>query len=297
MPANPFCELADDGIPLFELKVGLVLYLEAPPPRNVVADVYGYYIGCSGNRITRYRPTTSGEMPRPWDATARASFETAELPNLYVKRNWGYVFSDALNIDSWLFMFHGYRPRSEPGKASFFRFDFDWQVDAGFLGAFAEGLIERTPFLSGFCGYYLQPRNKLRYLSQSFDRIFSIAQRYWGIEAHNLDITVDYMLQGYKCVNWLTFIGERFRSAEPQAVSAAEAAGSRSVRTAHGTLIEAQPLRAFGDRHLQEALPGYQAVAQALEPLQIQEHAAFGGNRWTDDNTIDYIKRWTSGTP
>ncbi len=293
MPANPFCEMADDGTPLYELKLGLVLYLAQPPLLSVASDVYGHYMKRCGSRMKAYRSTAPGNLPQTWDAEERRTFESTKLPNLYTKLDWGYALSDDEDVDSWMFMFHGFRPKSEPGKASFFRFDFDWQADLDFLRQFTVEISELTPFLSGFCGYFLQGRADLHYLVESYDRIFPIAHRYWGIEAHNLDVTVDYVLEGFKCVNWLTLIGEGLAQKNPGAVAAAQGAGSFAHQSRHGTVIEAQPRPAFGDRHKQEVLPGYQQVARALEPLQIQEHAALGGDRWTDENTMDYIRRWS----
>jgi hypothetical protein len=155
-------------------------------------------------------------------------------------------------------------------------------------------LSELTSFLSGFGGYYLQARMHFEYLEDSFDLIYAIAQRYWGIEAQNLDVTVDYMLEGYKCVNWLTFIGEPFLSQFSDAVAAAKTAANRVHETDYGVVLQAESVPTFGDRNRAADLPGYKAVARALEPLQITEHRAFGGRRWTDDNTIEYIRRFTS---
>ena len=35
---------------------------------------------------------------------------------------------------------------------------------------------------------------------------------------------------------------------------------------------------------------GYAEIAKALLPLQIKEHESFGGDRWTEENTIAWIR-------
>ena len=272
----------------------MVLYLPEPPRLDTVKAVYEYYFSLCGDRIHLYRSTRGDDLPHEWNAEVRGQFEQEGLPELYKRRDWGYAFSDAKDLDSWLFAFHGYRPKSEPKTASFFRFDFDWQVDQKFLRSFAGRLAELTPFLSGFGGYYLQARMAFEYLEDSFDRIYAIAQRYWGVEAHNLDVTVDYMLEGYKSVNWLTFIGEPFQSRFPDAIATARTAATSVDETEHGLVLQAEPAPRLGDRNRGEDLPGYKAVARALKPVQITEHRALGGRRWTDDNTMDYLQRFTS---
>ena len=156
--SNPFCELADDGSPLIELKMGLVLYLEHAPGPAKARAVYDLYLSHCGDRVRVYRSTKVSSPLKKWDRDARHRFENEELPNLRQQDHWGYVFSDKELVDSWLFMFHGYRPASEPRKASFYRFDFDWQVDLTFILTFARQLVELVPCLSGFGGYYFQGR-------------------------------------------------------------------------------------------------------------------------------------------
>lgn len=293
MSENPFCWMANDGIPLLELKQGLVLYVEDPPNPAQAKLVYDHYIRHCGARIRIYRSTAQGSEINRWDQSAQMDFERRALPNLRKRNEWGYAFSDDKKVNSRLFMFHGFRPHTQTGKASFYRFDFDWNVDLKFLRDFTDELISLIPSLSGFAGYYFQGRAGLLYASQSFDKMFSLAMRYCGIEAHNLDVTVNYMLEGYKCVNWLTIIGDKFRKANPEAVEKAKDVAFDYSETQYAVLLQADQMPRFGDRNRGETLDGYVAIAKALLPLQITEHAAFGGKRWTDENTIEYIRRFT----
>ena len=289
--SNPFCELADDGRPLIELKAGLCVYLEDAPGPSTARVVYDLYLRHCGDRIRVYRSTAPSSPRIDWNARSRERFEKIELPDLRQHDDWGYVFSDEQPTDSWLFMFHGYRPVSEAGKASFYRFDFDWQVDQAFLVEFARELADRVPCLSGFGGYYFQGR--LAHQRPSFDRMFALAHRYWGVEAHNLDVSVNHMLTGYKSANWLTIIGDQFRNAYPERMALARDAAVAFYDGRHASVLQAEAAPGFGDRNRRERLPGYEAVAKALLPMQIHQHGPFGGDLWDEDNTMRYIRRFT----
>ena len=52
--------------------------------------------------------------------------------------------------------------------------------------------------------------------------MFALAHRYWGVEAQNLDVTLRHARHGYKCVNWLTIIGNPLRQSDPKAVERAQ---------------------------------------------------------------------------
>jgi hypothetical protein len=291
MSDNPFYEPAQDGSPLIELKQGIVLYVPHPPNPATARLVYDYYLMHCGKRVRVYRSTAPGSQLKKWNQEAQRRFENQELPNIRQRDHWGYLFSDQEPKDSWLFMFHGYRPYSEPGKASFYRFDFDWQVDLTFLQDFAQGIIELVPCLSGFGGYYLQGR--LAFEKSSYNRMFALARRYWGVEAHNLDVTVNHMLEGYKCLNWLTIIGDQFRQKSPGAIEAAKQVAHSYHETPYATLLQAQAVPEFCDRHRQEVLDGYTALANALLPLQVTRHDPLGGDMWDEDNTMTYLRRFT----
>lgn len=286
--------MADDGIPLYELKTSLVFYLASPPSLTLISDICQLYFNHYGDHITRYRSTAPGKMSNTWDIASRELFMRKELLELYSKNDWGYVFSDSKYTDSWLFMFHGSRPKSEPGKASFIRFDFPWNINVGLLRNLAHTLSTIIPFTTGFGGYYLQARTNLRYSKESWDYIFGITHRYWGIEAHNLDITVNHVLHGYKCVNWLTLLGLPLIARVPDAIVRAKIAATQITDSPYGTILECGTAPIFGDQNRLENISTYRAVAEALLPLQMKEHAAFGGTLWTDENTIKYIRRFTS---
>jgi hypothetical protein len=290
---NPISVVANDGSLLVELKKGLVLYLAHPPGPATARTIYDLAMNRFASRIQAYRSTCPGSAPVPWTPSARSLFEGTILPKLRSRMDWGYMFSDGRGSDSLVFMFHGYRPHTEAGMASFVRFDFEWSFDSNELHSLARDLIGCMHCLSGFGGYYLQARFAPKYRPDAFDRVFGLAMRYWGAEAHNLDVSVNHLKDGFKCVNWLTILGNHLRSMAPEVIEQAKRAAHSHFETDHAILLQSELAPRLGDRNRNEWLNGYAAVANALLPLQVTEHAPFGGTLWDEDNTMRYLRRFT----
>ncbi|MFE8603879.1 type VI immunity family protein [Archangium violaceum] len=281
-------------VPLAELKQHLLLFVESPPGPKTARAVYDLYQATWGDRFTTYSSTAFGTISRDWSQAARQRFESQELPDLRKHEHWGYSFSDGRASDSWLFMFHGYRPALEPGKASFYRFEFDWQLEPARLLEFTEAVLSIVRCVSGYAGYMFQGQPLGPFGKNSFDQIYAWARRYWAVDVEDLDVTVNHMLDGYKCPSWLTVIGERLEGRNPAAVSEAASAAFRSLRTPGGVLLQAGLKQTRGDQNRKEPLDGYVAIARALEPLQVQQHGTFGGSRWDESRTMAWLRRFTA---
>ena len=185
MPENPlFIPCSDPMVhlPLAELKQHLLLFVDSSPGPRTARLVYDLYLRTWGDRFRIYAPTTLGSLPRDWSSATRHKFETSELPDLRQHEDWGYIFSDNQKTDSWLFMFHGYRPAAEAGKASFYRFEFDWQLAPERLLEFTQAVLQLVHCVSGYGGYVFQGQPRGPYGRLSFDQMYSWAWRYWGVE-------------------------------------------------------------------------------------------------------------------
>ena len=158
MPDNPLCVPSPDPkveLPLVELKQHLLLFVDSPPGPKTARLVYDLYLRTWGDRFRSYKSTWEGDLRHDWSPAARRRFETDELPELRRYDDWGYAFSDKRPRDSWIFTFHGYRPDSQRGKASFYRFEFDWQLEAEGLLAFTQAVLEIVRCVSGYAGLLL----------------------------------------------------------------------------------------------------------------------------------------------
>jgi hypothetical protein len=241
-------------------------------------------------RIRRYVPTVPGSIPRKWTPQVAQQFRAQMLPDLRKGPVWGYGFDDGQPEDEYLFMFHGFRPVTEKGMASFFRFEFPWNVDQGEVRQFAADVASLVPFENGFAGFFLKPAIDR---DASYDAMYAICQRFWGVEAWNLNVAAEYVLDGFAGVNWLTLIGESLRSRAPEAVEEGKRAAVAFYETQNGIILQAAPQAQLGDRNRQESMPGYASIAQALEPLQVTTFGSFGGEKWDEENSLSWLRRFT----
>lgn len=279
-----------DAEPLYEFKFGLVFYTAYPPGPKRAGAVFDLYEGRYSDRIRRIVPTIPGSIPDKWTPAVAREFRTRLLPALRQGSVWGYGFDDGRDEDAYLFMFHGFRPVTEEGVASFFRFEFPWNVNQSEVREFAADVASLVPFENGFGGYFLKPSFTR---SASYDAMYAICQRFWGVEAWNLEVAAGYVLDGFAGVNWLTLIGESLRSRAPEAVEESKRAAVAFYETPHGIILQAAPHAQLGDRNRREPMPGYVAIAKALEPLQVSTFGSFGGEKWDEDNSLAWLRRFT----
>jgi len=295
MTTNPLLRWnndADDPAPLVELKTRIVLYAADPPGPDTARTVYDIYMARFGSSITSYRSTALGSEPEDWTPPARLRFETTELPDLRQRENWGYMFGSDQPSDARLFLFHGSRPVSEAGRASLFRFDFEWDFDPDSLKQFALEVLGSVECTCGTAGYVLVP-DEGDYAAPAYDLMFAWARRYWGADAQDLDAIVEYALSGIPSVGWLTVIGPYLLKKDSDAPARARAVAFASCNAGSHLVIQAEGRPRLIDRNRREPLGNYPAVADALASIQALAPIPFGGDMWDEDNTKRYLQRFS----
>jgi hypothetical protein len=294
---NPFVATrtnpVDDALePVYELKFGMIFYTAYPPGPKRARAVFDLYMAKYGNRIRRYVSTSPGDIVDDFVLSMVPQFQARLLPELRKKQVWGYGFDDGKEFDGLLFMFHGFRPVSQPGRAGFFRFEFRWNVDPMEVRQLAIDINQLIPYESGFAGYFFKPAIDE---SSAYDAMYAVTRRFWGIEAWNLEVSASHVLEGYQSVNWLTLIGESLRQRDQAAVERAKQRATAFFESPNGTILQAAERPLLGDQNRSEPMPGYVGIAEALQPLQLTQFGSFGGERWDPTSSLSWIRRFTGG--
>ncbi len=282
-----------DDYALAETKLQLTLFVDGPPGPKTVARMFDLYFGTWGDSFRQYCSTDFGSWDEDWDAAAKQRFFSSELPALRRGRHWGYAFSDGRKSDARTLMFHGYRPFGEGSDASFYSFDFEWQTDPQRLKSFAMELLGELDCLSGSLGYAFRPHPVLR--TDAYDQIYAWSRRYWGIDVRDNEVSSQALKRAYKCVSWITVLGDSLALMQPDALANAQAAAFDCCKSGRSWLLQAAPSPSFGDRH-RGGMPEYAAIAAALLPLQVVGHGPFGdgsSTRWTEESTEAWLHRFT----
>jgi len=286
---NPFIELDENGKPIYQLKLSLVFYLDYPPGPKRARQIYDQYFARFGRHIRYFQSTSWLGPPQEWNSSTQVQFERQNIEDLQHHDDWGYGFSDGRSVDNNLFMFHGYKPVSEAGKASFFRFEWPWNWDTNEIVAFARSVADSVPFLSGTGGYIINPHPFDNY---AYARMYALCRRYWGLEAWDLDLTVNFVASGYKCPNWLTLIGNNLCEQHPERAAGLDAIRGYADPRSHGVIFQSRIRPEFIDRNRAHSYDGEAAIATALLPLQISYHEDFGGPAW-EGKTMDWLYRFS----
>ncbi len=295
MAANPLYRANGDPKhpgPLLELKTRLVLYTDHPPGPITSRRIYDLYMARFETDIAGYRSTSYGSEAIDWTPATRARFEAVELPNLRRQRDWGYLFGSDPAHSARFFLFHGSRPATEAGRASLFRFDFEWDFDLATLRQFTAEVLEGIECVCGTAGYVLCP-DEGDYAAPAHDLMFAWSMRYWGAEAQDLDASVEYALTGFPGVSWLTIIGPGLIQQNANAMVQAKAVAHTWFESGGHTVIQAEERPRLIDRNRQESLGNYPVVAKALLPFQAKAPVPLVGDHWDEDNTKGYLRRFT----
>ncbi|RWB34338.1 type VI immunity family protein [Mesorhizobium sp.] len=280
----------DEKIPRWELKLVFILYFNHPIEIVYVRRIYDLYMSRFGKRMRRYLATWSDSFIEEFNEDVHRRFLEQYIPDLYRTLEWGYAFDDDKLLGAFLFVFHSYKPVSEPNKSSFCRFEFPHDYDQDEIQAFVLQVAAMAPFTSGTCGYVLQPWPDD---VEAFDHMYSVCQRYWGVEAWNQDVTVKWLDNRFKCISWLTLLGTSILREFPDLHPAASRAAHAYRDLPTGAMYQTRPRTALIDLNRREDFQPEARLAKALLPAQIVEHGSFGGNRWTDENSVQWLHRFT----
>ncbi|WP_027168485.1 type VI immunity family protein [Mesorhizobium sp. WSM3224] len=293
-PSDTFLKVEtrfDENIPRWELKLVFVLYFDRPVEITYISRIYDLYMSRFGKRMRRYLATWSDSFIEEFDETVHRRFLDEYLPDFYRTLEWGYAFDDGNLLGAFLFVFHSYKPVSEPNKSSFCRFEFPHDYDQADLQAFVSDVAALAPFTSGSCGFVLQPWPDD---VDAFDHMYAVCRRYWGVEAWNQDVTVNWLGNRFKCISWLTLLGASVLEEFPEVQSAARRAAHAHRQIPTGAIYQTRPSPALIDLNRREDFQPEARLAKALLPAQIVAHGSFGGNRWTEDNSVQWLHRFTS---
>lgn len=284
------------GIPLVELKQHLILYVPNPPGPRTCRRVLDKYFDRFGDPFVDYEGTWIPQERIPWNKRVREQFLTNELPQLRKGPIWGYSFWDGKKSESRMLMFHGYRPVSEPGKASFFRFEFEWQMDPCQIRDFAMDLLDFVSCVSGYGGYFFSGLPQGEGADESWNQVYAWAKRFWGIEVEDIDASAASLLDGIKCVSWLTAIGPAIAAKNNASLENAMTVATWVGKATGGIVLLAGTHPVVGDKNRRDDLSIYERLATALVPLQVKEHGSFADAyvcKWDEGETGAWLRRFT----
>lgn len=144
----------------------------------------------------------------------------------------------------------------------------------------AIGLGQSLPYDFGQAGLAINFNHLLaKYKQDALQGMYSIGNRYPGIDMAHPFSTKYIVTKGIKCINWLTFLNAGHVERLGGAANLANA-GGREVTVhllPHGAVVQAGPAPAAGDVNRRDALPAYHHAGRLVAPVRSSEHPAFFG--------------------
>jgi len=158
----------------------------------------------------------------------------------------------------------------------------------------AKRLPNKLKFLSGSAGFAVNMRQGYHAASE-YNEIYKISRRYKGIDLGSPLMFSGFMKEGIKCVNWLTFVGNRFVERLGGVEHLQKQVSDEIIihTLPHGIMIQAGALPSFGYVNAQENLPYYHEVGRLLKPIRSLKHTERGYNGiGGTENTAEWLARF-----
>lgn len=160
----------------------------------------------------------------------------------------------------------------------------------------AKSLFENMEFAFGSAGYSLNWNDLSNEADLAREAMSGMRKRYPGLDLSDPSGTKYSAASGFKCVNWLTFLGEDLAVQAGGALKLGKKLGAGvSVETLpHGLVVRAGEVPTIGDVNRRKGVPLYQQVGKVLAPLRAQNHPPFLGTDGIvdDDETNDWLARF-----
>lgn len=134
-------------------------------------------------------------------------------------------------------------------------------------------------------------------IDAAFDSIYALARRFWGVDIEHLNGTLPLMKDHIKGVGWLTVVGKPLRERPDldEGLSAFALRGNvRFDPRSQATVIRIGDEPVVADQNRPDgSLDAYEALAQALAPVFLEEHPDFPGDAFEQNaNTLAWVRRF-----
>jgi hypothetical protein len=287
------------------IEVGLLatLYFEgadSPAVRNAVIDCLERYQALVGPNLRwtkhpstyHFLPATDSRIPSPAE-----SFRDMEPGD-----PWEFAYRGGETADQATgYMIEALGSRPGEGDLSYLRVAFPllWFAEHG--GHFYDVLLDFCQRLKPVHGYgglgILESPN--RSIKQRFEpMVYTMAQRFPGLEVDAPTAHAIYLVNGIKGVNWLTVLGDEWldKVGGPSALEQKLDSSFIIYRYASGLIIEAGPVPQLGDKEAHNMPAQYVKLSSVLKPIRVRQHRAFQnagpGVRFDRTRSEEWLKRF-----
>jgi hypothetical protein len=165
------------------------------------------------------------------------------------------------------------------------------------LPAIALHLAELLQPQQGYGGYGFIESNDLEVEDMAQPLVYSMAQRFPGIEVDRPVSHNSFLDAGIKGVNWLTLLGPRWVNKLPAEEALRATLGDGYVVAPYndGLMIQSGPEPEIGDTNQQLWPRYYPKLARLLEPIRVKDVGSFhyyGVNRFTRATSAQWLARF-----
>jgi hypothetical protein len=174
---------------------------------------------------------------------------------------------------------------------------FSWMAthEPGAFSTLVFDLCEILAPLHGYAGLAVIPYVVVHICAPAMDSILGLIARFRGLDLGYPFSQAYFLRHGdvIKGINWLTILDQSFveRLGGERPLCNALGAGVGWLPFRSGVVIQAGDHPLFGDVNVQEPMPPYEQVAEALRPIRATKIGSFG-YRFNDERTDQWLRRF-----
>lgn len=290
----PIKPVIEDEQRLVDVALDITLYSNEITMDELQFVVSEYQRLCPRGRIKRYKNAERTIWGRFDPDNANEVFKNVKK-RLDGGRHAEVGLWDGEMEESWSLRCHRLPVKKGKPEQGFYRILMPKSTSPQLMLSIATAIGGGVKFQSGHGGYSFTYDGYFK--EDSFEYIYPLARRYWGIDVEDINNTLPLMNKGIKCVNWLTLVGRAFLKKlewSTQDELLVDAKGVAEKALTHGRLIVAGEEPTIGDRNRRgKGLQQYFDVAKVVAPVQIKSHPEFDGQFSEEENTFAWFLRFT----
>lgn len=158
-------------------------------------------------------------------------------------------------------------------------------------------LLEGTqgmPYLHGFAGFGLVYNDMGDLATTADGELFALGMRHLGLDLQSALNTSFCAPSGFKCVNWLTWLGDGLATRLSPPASVGVRGSLHVSRQEHGIVVQAGDAPCIGDINRGDDCAAYREAGRWLAPVRSPDHPAFIMDERLPLASRERTERWLS---
>ena len=289
----------DDGNSALRIVLGATFYLPAGFDRGAAFDAINGIASVITENLRWAKNTTTFDWELLESGNVKSYLSQASSVRPDQELEFGLRSGD-VSSEATDFSISGLFLASWQSDPSYFKFTvpitFFADRDDAFV-SLVKSTIQKCPPLHGYGGLMIAEAQNRNILQKFEPIVYSIAQRFMGLEVDRPYSHLAYVPSGIKSVNWLTFVDHKLIYNKPEIATWLEKPTLETIKTGRigsTVFVQSGERPEIGDKQKQRYPTAYVETAKQLKSIKITLHRSFHSGlpgRFTRETSEEWLQR------